>query len=119
MEPGETPRAAAVRETWEEVGLEFDCDQLQAVGLMHYASNGGGFNLLFAASLPELLRPSFDRCSADAADWWPHAALPEKRVPWLDAALESPGLPGLDEAMGRLRKDGRHPDGARWYVEGH
>lgn len=115
LEAGETPRAAALRETLEELGLELDGEQLRAVGLMHYASGGGGFNLLFAIRLLDRIAPRFDPNIADAARWWPRNALPEARVPWLDAALERTDG---DEALGQPgRRDERrpHPD---WYSEG-
>lgn len=116
LEAGETPRAAALRETLEEVGLELDGDPLRAVGLMHYASGGGGFNLLFATRLCEPVAPRFDPSIADAARWWPRNALPDARVPWLDAALEQAGL---DEAPDPLqqRQDRRRP-ALEWYLEG-
>lgn len=116
VEAGEAPRAAAVRESREEVGLELDGKQLRAVGLFHYGRDQGGFNLIFAADVRDPLPPSFDRGSADAADWWPRTALPEPRVPWLAAALER---------ADRTARAGRSEDGAwprdlvDWYVEGH
>lgn len=108
LEAGETPREAALRETFEEVGLELDGDPLRAVGLMHYSSGGGGFNLLFAAALGEQLPPRFDPGSADAARWWPRTALPDARVPWLDMALERTDLD--PEVQPQPATD--------WYLEG-
>lgn len=110
MEAGETPRAAAVRELREESGIELEGEQLEAVGLMHYLDGGGGFNLLFAATLPERLPPTFDPLSADDAAWWPRQALPEPRVAWLDAALQ------------RAERNLASPPGPTatpWYGEGH
>jgi len=109
VEPGESPRAAAVRETREEIGFRLHSAQLRAAGLMHYASEGGGFNLLFAAMLEAQRIPQFDRTIADAAQWWPKASLPRARVPWLDAAL------ALDAAAERMSPGAA----AHWYVEGH
>lgn len=114
LEADETPRAAVLRETHEEVGLELDCDQLRAVGIMHYGGGGGGFNLLFAARLRDQVPPRFDPSIADAASWWPRAALPDVRVPWLDAALD---LARPDDGMEWLQSRGGNA--RRWYVEGH
>ncbi|MCC5888699.1 MAG: NUDIX domain-containing protein [Gammaproteobacteria bacterium] len=111
MEAGETPREAALRETREELGFALDCEQLQAVGLMHYAGGGGGFNLLFAARLEQQRSPQFDRNIADAAQWWPRQALPEARVRWLDAAVARCDRGALEQAAAQ----GAPP---RWYVEG-
>jgi len=116
LEAGETPRAAVLRETSEEVGLELDEDQLRAVGLMYYAADGGGFNLLFAARLRERVAPRFDPSIADAARWWSRTTLPDARVPWLDAALEQSGLDG---AMDHPDQQEHPRPAADWYHEGH
>lgn len=88
LEPGETPRAAAVRETREETGLELDAGQLVAVGAVHFLAGGGGLNLLFHAPLAARTTPRFHPATADAASWWPRAELPRPVVPWLETALD-------------------------------
>lgn len=115
LEAGESPRAAALRETLEELGLELHGEQLRAVGLMYYGSDGGGFNLLFATRLGERMTPRFDPSIADAACWWPRNALPEARVPWLDGALERSGR---DDASEQPQPEDRRQAGPNWYSEG-
>jgi len=93
LEPGETPRAAAVRETREEVGLDLDASQLAAVGAVHFLAAGGGLNLLFHAPLTKRVTPRLHPGTADAAAWWPQGELPRPVVPWLETALELLGSP--------------------------
>lgn len=99
LEAAELPSATAVRELREETALELSPAALQPVALLHYGAGGGGLNLLFATRAGAVLEPRFDPGSADALEWWPLAALPAARVPWLDAALEAAA-------------------GPRWYDEG-
>ena len=116
VEAGESPRAAALRETFEEVGVALDDHQLVAVGLLHYSGGGGGFNLIFAAELEDQPSPRFDPSSADAAEWWPRSALPAARVPWLDTALERARFGG---DAGSAEEQVLSRVGRPWYVEGH
>ncbi|TVS16988.1 MAG: NUDIX domain-containing protein [Gammaproteobacteria bacterium] len=98
LEAGETPREAVVREAHEELGVALCASVAVACGVIHFAAHGGGLNLLFATELAERTAPRFDPTDADAAAWWPRAALPAPLVPWLHDAFDL-------------------LDGSSWYVE--
>lgn len=93
LEPGETPREAAVRECAEELGLSLDAAALTPVAAMFFGggTSAAGLNLVFAARLPQAVALRPDAAAADAADWFPigdpGTDLPEPPVPWLGEAL--------------------------------
>ena len=93
LEPGETPTSAALRECREELGVVLP-GPLEARALLVYDDGGdAGFNLVFHGRLegPAVLVP--DPAAASDARYWPQAALPEDRVPWLDGALAAGSSP--------------------------
>lgn len=105
LEAGELPRAAAVRELFEETGVVLREADLLPVAALFFRDGrtrapqdvvpgaavrergATGLNLLFVARLPAPVTVAPREGVADATGWWPRGALPAPRVPWLDDAL--------------------------------
>ena len=111
LEPGETPREAAVRECAEELGLSLDAVALTPVAALFFGGGtpATGLNLVFAARVAEAVTLHPDPAAADAAGWYRVAgpgALrsgdPQPVVPWLNDALS---------------RELRGPDPDDWYLE--
>ena len=87
LERGETPMHAALRECREELGVDVP-GPIAARALLVYDDDGdAGFNLVFHGRLERRATLVPDPAAASDARYWPRTALPEDRVPWLDAAL--------------------------------
>jgi 8-oxo-dGTP pyrophosphatase MutT (NUDIX family) len=88
VEPGETPRRAAVRELAEETGLELAVERLEPVAAFFFDDGElRGMNLVFRVAgpsdgVPRLAAGGADRLAFNAPD-----ALPHPSVPWLREAL--------------------------------
>jgi 8-oxo-dGTP pyrophosphatase MutT (NUDIX family) len=86
---GESITEAALRECREEACIEIDPADLRPLCVMPYGSPGGqGIDFLMLAERfrgePRVGEPH----KADAIDWYPLAALPERAVPFLAPALD-------------------------------
>lgn len=108
LEPGETPREAAVRECAEELGLTLDAAALMPVAALFFGggTSAAGLNLVFAARLsaPLALRP--DATAADAAGWY--------RLPVSGARPPGPIVAWLEDALVR---ETTSADAGDWYLE--
>jgi 8-oxo-dGTP pyrophosphatase MutT (NUDIX family) len=67
LEPGETPLAAALRETREECGLDFSGQRLTDLGRMAYRPRK---DLHLFAVLGERFDPAICRCDSHYTDSW-------------------------------------------------
>ena len=93
LEGGETPMRAALRECREELGVVLS-GPLEPRALLVYDDDGdAGFNLVFHGRLERRATLVPDPAAASDARYWPRTALPEDRVPWLDAALAAGASP--------------------------
>lgn len=92
VEPGESVRAAAVRELREETGLAVDAADLQFCGVVHRLSDTNRIDFFMRATQWQgeaCIRES-NKC--DALDWFGLAALPAALVPYVrDALAAGPG----------------------------
>ena len=111
LEPGETPRQAAVRECAEELGLSLDAAALTTVAALFFGggTSATGLNLVFATCLAEPVTLFPDPAAADAAGWYRLAGTgalrsgdPQPVVPWLGDAL---------------CRETRVPEAGDWYLE--
>jgi len=83
------PRAASLRECREELGVVPD-GPLDAAALLLWDDGGAaGFNVVFLVDEAVRHQPTPDPAAATEARYWPTAALPPDRVPWLDNALRA------------------------------
>jgi 8-oxo-dGTP pyrophosphatase MutT (NUDIX family) len=89
VEPGEAPWAAAVRETWEEVGVEVTVTRLTGV---YHRPPGGDPVLVFRCAVTAG-SPGTSR-EAVRVEWFPAAALPEPIHPYQPRRIADALLPG-------------------------
>lgn len=94
LERGELPTAAAERECFEECGLEVDAPTPLAV-LPWVTRRTQGINLVFRATRWAGELRVAEPETSDAVEFCAFDALPEPRVPWLDAALGALEQPGI------------------------
>ncbi|MGH3506293.1 MAG: NUDIX domain-containing protein [Nocardioidaceae bacterium] len=87
VEPDESLIAAAARETWEEVGIRVEHDDLSPIGLIRYADDDmSGLDVYFAAERFSGEPRPVSEC--DAVGWYHSTELPEGSLPWLAGALQ-------------------------------
>lgn len=88
VEPGETVRQAALRESREEVGLELSPELLRVVGVMHRKSADEriDFFLSYPLEADEPRNVEADKCSALV--WAKRSELPTDTIPYARAAID-------------------------------
>jgi 8-oxo-dGTP pyrophosphatase MutT (NUDIX family) len=87
LEGGETVKQAAIRECWEEIGVEIDQADLEVLGLPHYnPPTGEGVD--FSLSASRWRGEPYPRAECDALQWCPLDALPENTIPFVRRAIE-------------------------------
>ena len=97
VEPGESLRAAAVREVSEEIGIELTAADLEHLGVVHRRSDTNRIDFFLKASRwsgEPAIRES-DKC--DALFWADRNALPDTVVPYVRTGLQREATPWLLE----------------------
>ena len=94
LEGGETVKQAAIRECWEEIGVEIDQADLEVVGVTHYNSpTGEGIDFFLSAR--RWRGEPYPRAECDDLQWCPLNALPENTIPFVRRAIEHHLLSGV------------------------
>ena len=87
LEPGESIMQAAVRECWEEIGVQLGPGDLKVIGVTHYTSPmGDGVDFFLRAErwTGELVAKS----ECDDLRWCNFYSLPQNTIPFVRRALE-------------------------------
>jgi len=93
LEDGEDVRSGMIREAREEIGVELDPEQVEAVLAMQHKAPDGAARIgwFFAARHrpgdPEPVNREPEKCSQ--LGWWPLAGLPEDMVAYCRAAIDA------------------------------
>jgi len=87
LDGGEEVKAAAIREAWEEAGVEIAPEDLEVVGVMHRKSNDEriDFFLVVHAWSGQVVNREPDKC--DHLAWFDVDDLPENVIPYVRRAL--------------------------------
>jgi 8-oxo-dGTP diphosphatase len=89
VEPGESLRAAAGRELWEETGLRVDEDDLQWMGVVHRNSDTNRIDFFLRASRFEGEARIREPQKCDRLEWFPVKALPPEMVAYVREGLHA------------------------------
>jgi 8-oxo-dGTP diphosphatase len=79
VEPYESAEAAAIRETWEEVGIQLDIERLLPLSTAS-VSTINQIHLIFIARLDSIIAPQPAAPEALDARWFPQNAFPLKDI---------------------------------------
>ncbi|MDY0013062.1 MAG: NUDIX domain-containing protein [Rhodocyclaceae bacterium] len=98
VEPGESIRQAARRETEEEIGVTLALADLECLGVVHRLSDTNRIDFFLAArawdGVPTLREPH--KC--DHLAWFPREALPHNTVPYIRDGLAQGAHPWIMES---------------------
>ncbi|MGA2820320.1 MAG: NUDIX domain-containing protein [Anaerolineales bacterium] len=106
LEGGEEVKAAAVREAWEEVGIEVEADRLQVVGVMHRREGDERIDFFLTAETwkGEACNREPQRCSE--LKWAELANLPMDLIPYVRQAVDNYGRGIWYQSYGWGSRDG-------------
>lgn len=78
VDPGETPKEAAIRETWEEVGIEVHPELVEFVAVVNRRSSvAQTYQFIFTAPMPDGM---VDRVTLQASEIDTHAFVTKEQV---------------------------------------
>jgi ADP-ribose pyrophosphatase YjhB (NUDIX family) len=87
VESGESVTQAAIRECWEEVGIEIAPRDLYPIGVSNYTSPGGdGIDFFFKAT--SWAGDLYPRSECSELVWCEPARLPSTTIPFVRQAIE-------------------------------
>lgn len=89
VEAGETVTAAAVREAYEEIGVNLTPGDFRVAHVMHRRSDDERIDFFVAVSnwAGEIVNREPDKC--DDLRWFPVSSLPANLIPYVRQALEN------------------------------
>jgi 8-oxo-dGTP pyrophosphatase MutT (NUDIX family) len=86
LDGGETIKAAARREAWEEAGIRIVPQDLHVVGVMHRRSDDERIDFFLVAERWQGAVSNCEPDKCDQLDWFPVDDLPENVIPYVRRA---------------------------------
>ncbi|MGD8188784.1 NUDIX hydrolase [Brevibacillus ginsengisoli] len=89
LDGNEEVKAAAIREAYEEAGIQLNAEDIEVVGLMHRKSSDERIDFFVMASKwrGEIINREPNKC--DDLSWFPLHALPVNTIPYVRQAIEN------------------------------
>lgn len=107
LEPGETPRECAARETREEVGLRVDSDELEKAAELTFLLDGEGHTFCHVYRTTSFAGEPRESPEA-RPEWVPVDAVPYEQM-WEDDRLWLPDVLAGETVVGEFRFEGGTP----------